>query len=140
MADPLLSPADWPSVRAALDVTLDSTSLPDATIEEDIFSGRAMREVAARVTDATTLTGNDELTVTNAAVYLCASFIAPSLPSLTSGRAQFLQWQRKGVDWEQRARDLREQAEELIADLLEPAEAAPYRPTMFARAKGRRGL
>lgn len=139
MADPLLSSSDWPAVRAALDVTLTDTSLPDTVIEKDIFSGRAMREVVARVEDAVTLTGDDELTVTAAAVFLTASFLAPSLPALTAGRSQNLQWQRVGVDWEQRARDLREEAEALIADLLEPAEAAPYRPTMFARASGTRG-
>jgi hypothetical protein len=140
MADPLLSSSDWPAVRAALDVTLDSNSLPDATIALDIFSGKAMREVEARVTDATTLTGDDETAVTNAAVFLTASFLAPSLPALTAGRGQFLNWQRKGMDWEQRARDLRAQAEDEIAGLLEPASTDAHRPTMFAVAKGRRGL
>lgn len=140
MADPLLSPSDWSAVRAALDITLTSVQLPDATIALDIFSGKAMREVEARVADATTLTGDDEIAVTNAAVFLTASFIAPSLPALTQGRGQNLQWQRKGVDWNQRARDLREQAEAEIAGLLEPSSADAYRPTMFARARGRRGL
>lgn len=139
MADPLLSSSDWPAVRAALDITLSSTQLPDATIALDIFSGEAMREVEARVTDATTLTGDDELTVTAAAVFLTASFIAPSLPSLTAGRGQNLQWQRQGVNWDQRARDLRERAEEKIAELLEPSAVDAYRPTMFARASGTRG-
>lgn len=139
MADPLLSAADWPAVRAALDVTLDSSALPDATIALDIFSGEAMREVEARVTDATTLTGDDALDVTAAAVYLTAANLAPSMPSLTRASGQYLDWQRKGMDWNQRAAELRARAEEKIADLLEPDTAAPHLPTMFATAGGTRG-
>jgi hypothetical protein len=139
MADPLLTSSDWPAVRAALDITLDSAQLPDATIALDIYSGRAMREIEARVTGATALTGDDELKVTAAAVFLTAANIAPALPAIMSARSQHLQVQRKEVDWNRRAADLRQMAEEELADLLEASTGA-YRPTMFARAKGRRGL
>jgi len=139
MADPLLSSDDWPAVRAALDVTLNDNALPDATIELDIYSGRAVREVEARVSDATTLTGDDELKVTAAAVFLTAALLAPAMPALTRGKAQYLEWQREGMDWNKRARELRALAEEELSDLLEPAAEISFRPTMFARAKGRRG-
>lgn len=139
MADPLLSSQDWPAVRAALDVTLDANALPDATIELDIYSGRAMREVSARVDGAAALTGSDELKVVAAAVFLTAANLAPALPALTRGKAQYLEWQRKEMDWHKRAADLRAMAESEISDLLEPATAVSFRPTMFARAKGRRG-
>jgi hypothetical protein len=86
MADPLLASSDWPAVRAALDITLDSAQLPDATIALDIYSGRAMREVEARVTGATGLTGDDELKVTAAAVFLTAAHIAPALPAIMRAR------------------------------------------------------
>lgn len=140
MADPLLASDDWPAVRAALDITLDAAQLPDATIALDIYSGRAMREIEARVTGATALTGDDELKVTAAAVFLTAAAIASALPSITSARSQHLQVQRKEVDWNKRAADLRQMAEEELAGLLEPATTDAYRPTMMARARGRRGL
>lgn len=140
MADPLLASSDWPAVRAALDITLDSVQLPDATIALDIYSGRAMREVEARVTGATALTGDDELKVTAAAVFLTAAHIAPALPAIMRAESQHLAVQRKEVDWNKRAADLRQLAEDEIAGLLEPDATGPYRPTMFARAKGRRGF
>jgi len=139
MADPLLDSSDWPAIRAALDVTLDAAQLPDATIALDIYSGRAMREIQARITGATALTGDDELKVTAAAVFLTAANIAPAMPAIMRAESQHLAVQRKEVDWNKRAADLRQAAEEEIAGLLEPDTAGPYRPTMFARAKGRRG-
>ncbi len=139
MADPLLASSDWPAVRAALDITLDSVQLPDATIALDIYSGRAMREVEARVTGATALTGDDELKVTAAAVFLTAANLAPAMPAIMRAESQHLAVQRKEMDWNRRAADLRQMAEDEIAGLLEPNTAGPYRPVMFARAKGRRG-
>lgn len=140
MADPLLASSDWPAVRAALDVTLNSVQLPDATIALDIYSGRAMREVEARVIGATALTGDDELKVTAAAVFLTAAHLAPAMPAIMRAESQHLAVQRKEMDWNRRAADLRQMAEEEIAGLLEPDTAGPYRPTLFGRARGRRGL
>jgi hypothetical protein len=140
MADPLLASSDWPAVRAALDITLDSVQLPDATIALDIYSGRAMREIEARVTGATALTGDDELKVTAAAVFLTAANLAPAMPAIMRAESQHLAVQRKEMDWNKRAADLRQMAEDEIAGLLEPDTTGPYRPTMFARAKGRRGF
>ena len=139
MADPLLSSADWPAVRAALDITLDANALPDATIALDIYSGRAMREVEARIEGATALTGDDELKVTAAAVLLTAAKIAPAMPALTRGKAQYLEYQREGMDWSKRSAELRAMAESEIAELLEPTATVTFRPTMMARAQGRRG-
>ena len=139
MADPLLSSADWPAVRAALDITLDANALPDATIALDIYSGRAMREVEARVDGATALTGNDELQVTAAARFLTAAELAPAMPALARGKAQEWEEQRERMDWSKRSAELRAMAEAEIAELLEPTATVTFRPTMFARAQGRRG-
>lgn len=140
MADPILSTSSWPAVRAALDVSLNDRQLPDATIGLDIYSGRAVREITARVENATTLTGSDELKVIAAAVFLTAANIAPAMPSIMRAESQHLAVQRKEVDWSKRAAELRQAAEEELADLLEPDTAVAYRPTMMARARGRRGL
>lgn len=140
MANPLLSTTNWPAVRAALDVSLDDKQLPDSIIGMDIYSGRAVREVTARVEGATALTGDSEKRVIAAAVFLTAANIAPALPSIMRAESQHLAIQRKEVDWNKRAADLRQAAEDEIAELLEPDTAGAYRPTMMARAKGRRGL
>ncbi len=140
MANPLLSTTNWPAVRAALDVSLDDKQLPDSIIGMDIYSGRAVREVTARVEGATALTGDSEKRVIAAAVFLTAANIAPALPSIMRAESQHLAIQRKEVDWNKRAADLRQAAEDEIAELLEPDTAVAYRPTMMARAKGRRGL
>ncbi|MFZ1401124.1 MAG: hypothetical protein WAS33_29735 [Candidatus Promineifilaceae bacterium] len=140
MADPILSTTNWPAVRAALDVSLNDKQLPDSIIGLDIYSGRAVREITSRVADATTLTGDSERRVIAAAVFLTAANIAPALPSIMRAESQHLSVQRKEVDWSKRAAELRQMAEEEIAELLEPDTTGAYRPTLFARAKGRRGL
>lgn len=135
----LLDPTRWPEVRAALDVSLSSGSLPDTVIEYDIYWGAAERELADRIDDVESKTGGDLLKASNAALYVLASLIAPALPSILAGKAQYLSYQRSGVDWDQRSEALRARAENLIADLLTPSETSPRRPTMFATAAGTRG-
>jgi hypothetical protein len=51
-----------------------------------------------------------------------------------------LNYQRSEVDWEKRAAELRQLAEQELAMVLAPDEGDYGRPTMFAAAAGRRGL
>src|SRR4051812_45313755 len=81
---PILSPADYPEVRAQLDLTLDGTMLPDATIGLDAFVGEAEREVLARDPLALSRTGDEAARVRLAAIYLTAARLALALPVLTS--------------------------------------------------------
>lgn len=47
----LLTSADYPEIRDAIDVSLDSDSLPDSVIGRSIYVGRAEAYIASRTTD-----------------------------------------------------------------------------------------
>lgn len=136
----LITAAVYGDIRAAIDISLDETVLPDSIISRDIYAGAAEREVLARDPDALSRSGADRARVTAAAVLFTAARLAPAVPNITSetqpGQSAYT---RQAVDWTKRAADLRSLAEIELQAVLAPSEAAPSRPTMFARAAGRRG-
>lgn len=134
----LLTPADYPAIRAALDVSLTPAVLPDAVIEMPIFLGAAEMEVAARDPAAGTREGDALQRLKNAVIYFAAANLAPVVPIYLRERLLSYEYQRPAVDWNARAADLRAQAEaELVAVL---GSQTVERPTFFALASGRRGL
>lgn len=137
----ILSPADYPAIRAALDVSLNAQQLPDATIEQDIFVGAAEAELLKRVPDAASRTGDDLKRVKRALVWLTAALLAPSVVRITSLSVQTrdLSYSRQTFDPDEKAAELRSRAESEIAMLLTPNEATPSRPTMFTVVAGYRG-
>ncbi len=134
----LLTPAEFASVRRALDVSLDEVLLPDGVIADPLYLDAAERWVLAVVPAAESLTGMDRARAVRAAVLYCAALIAPAVPSIT---AQNLEgsggYTRKAMDWAARAAELRALAGVELAPLA-PSMAA-LRPTMFAVASGARG-
>ena len=137
----ILSSADYPAIRAALDVSLTAQQLPDATIAQDIFEGAAEADVIKRVPTAESLTGNDLARVKRAAVWLTAAYLAPSVVRLTSLSVQTrdLSYSRQTFDPDEKAAELRARAEREFGMLLAPAAVTPSRPTMFTTVGGRRG-
>jgi hypothetical protein len=131
---PLLSSGDYPAVRAAIDVSLDELSLPDSIVGLDIYAGTAERYIASRTT------GTAEAAKA-AAIYYLAALLAPSIPNITSERDEMgLRYERKPVDWAERSSQLQARAEEQIDLANEVTTLSGDRPTMFAVARGRRGL
>lgn len=136
----LLSSADYPTVRAALDVKLTAATLADATIALPIYLGAAEAEIVRRDPLAASRTGAALQHVKNACVLLCAALLAPAMPSLTGEDIGSYAYTRKAIDWPARAAELRLAAERELAAVLTPATVTTAsRPTMFAVAAGGRG-
>lgn len=135
----LLSTSDFPAIRAALDVSLKTTGLPDAVIALPIYQGAAEAEVLAQDPVAESRTGAALQHVVNAAIFLTAAHLAPALPAITAETIGKVSYQRD-VDWAARAGELRSRADAELAAVLAPSTAhRPTPPSMFAVASGRRG-
>jgi len=136
----LLSSTDYPSVRAAIDTSLDSAVLPDALIARDVFVGAAELDVLARDPLAASRTGTDATRITLAAIYLTAARLCPAVPNIIeeedTGQHRY---RRQATDWTKRAAELRGMADAEIQAILAPTATTPGRPTMFVAASGRRG-
>lgn len=137
----ILTSADYPAIRAALDVGLNAQQLPDATIELDTFAGAAEAELVRRIPDAALLVDDDLKRVKRALVWLTAALLAHSVVRITSMSIQTrdLSYSRQTFDPDEKAAELRGRAEAEIAMLLEPNETTPAMPTMFTLATGGRG-
>lgn len=141
MAD-FLTSSEYPQVRAAIDVELDTNALPDATIGYDIYAGRANAEVKRRLADTAydDLDASDQPIARRAAIFLCASYLAVALPYLESVGLDDLSVRVQAKDWEKLAAELRSQYEEEIGNVEETTPGTPVAPALFARVTGRRGL
>ena len=136
----LLSAADYPAIRAAIDVSLTARVLPDSVIGLPIYVDAAEAEVLARDPLAATRTGGELQHIQNAAVLLTAALLAPALPGYTAEDFSEYSYQRK-TDWATRAAELRKRAEAELAAVLEPENpTTASKPTMFTTAPGTRGL
>ncbi len=141
MASPLLSSTHYPAIRAAIDVKLEKTDLPDAIIALDIYLEAAIQDVLARDASAESRTGDAEVHVTSAGIYYCAARLCPAVVRVTSlsVSARDLNYSRQTFDPTERAAELRALADTELARVLTPSDTAPGRPTMFAVAAGTRG-
>lgn len=138
MAFPITS-ALYPDVRAAIDTSLDSTTLPDATIALSIYAPAAAADIKLRDPAWASRTGESLARLERAHVLLTASLLAPAIPSLTAEQTDDYRYTRQSVDWVSRAADLAQRAGEEIAAITDPTNTAPSRPTFFSVATGRRG-
>lgn len=138
----LLTPDDYPEIRAALDVSLSEAELPGTVIGRRIYAGAARDEVLARYPTAETETDQAVIErLKRAVVLLAAARLAPAIVRITSITITQgdRNWSRQTFDPEQRAAELRAMAEQELSALLEPESAAPTMPIMFTLASGRRG-
>lgn len=137
----ILTSADFPAIRAALDVDLNAQTLPDTTIAQDIFLGAAEAELLRRVPTAAAMTGNDLARVKRALVWLTAAYLAHSVVRTTSMsiNTRDLSYSRQTFNPDEKAAELRARVEREYGMLLAPMAATPARPTMFTTVGGRRG-
>lgn len=136
----LLSAADYPAIRAAIDVSLTARVLPDTIIGLPIYVDAAEAEILLRDPLAESRTGAALQHVTNAAVLLAAALLAAAMPAYTAETFSDYSYQRK-TDWATRAAELRKRAEAELAAVLEPENpTTASKPTMFTTAPGTRGL
>lgn len=135
----ILTPAEYPAIRAAIDLALDETTLPDAVIELPIFLAAADLDLKTRDPDWATRTGDQLTQLTNAAIYLTAARIAPSVPRLQREVFGDYSYQLQTIDWEARAAALNSMADGTLDLILDPGDTVSDRPTTFSTAAGGRG-
>jgi hypothetical protein len=131
---------DYPAIRSALDLSIDTEVIPDSVIEQATNLAAAEQEIKERDPSWQTRPAVGQSHLKNAAVYLVAARIAPSIPDITrEKRGQNQEYQREAVDWLARAAWLKGEATREIS----AARAGGVRPTrkftIFGRASGGRG-
>lgn len=135
----LFTPADYPAVRAAIDVLLDSATLPDSVIVLDMYAGAGVRDVLLLDSLAASRTGADLLHAQTSAILFVAARLVGAIPQLTREAFGNHSYERKAFDASARAAELRRQAATEIDVYLDPGDVTSDRPTRFAVASGRRG-
>jgi len=96
-----ITPAEYPAIRAALDISLDASNLPDAVIALPQYAGQAELWIAANDPNSVSyFPGSEErIRTTIAAIYACAAYIVPALPNITSeSYGDAMRYTRKEVD------------------------------------------
>lgn len=135
----LLTSADYPSIRAAIDITLDSTAVPDSIIALDLYSGAGMRDVLLIDPDAETRTEDELLHAQTAAVLFTAARLVRALPQVFKETFPDHSYERNKWDAASLAAALVAAAGAELDAYLEPGTTTSDRPTFFAVAHGRRG-
>ncbi|MEW6210148.1 MAG: hypothetical protein AB1631_17410 [Acidobacteriota bacterium] len=126
-------------VRAALDLSLTESDLPDATIQLPLFTGPAVAEVRRRDPQAESREGEELEHIKNALNLLVAAGLALSFPQITRQQsAEGDAYQRNVVSATDLAADLRQRADEELNEVI-GADTTSTMPTFFGLATGRRG-
>jgi hypothetical protein len=133
-----LTAAEYPSIRAALDVSLDADALPDDIIELPIYAGSAELEVYRRDPDLYSRTGVHKRRCVNAMIFLTAAYLAPAMPQITSETLGDVTYGFETINWMKLAGELRERADSEIAAVISTVNANSA-PSMFGLATGGRG-
>lgn len=137
----LITSADYPDVRRALDASLDATTLPDAAIASPVYQGQAELDVLARYPDAAAATGTAALQVKIATILLTAAYMAPAVPLIVREQDKDYSYQRQAIDWLDAQERLRARAEQVLSGLAgETVTSGDFAGVLFARASGCRGV
>lgn len=128
-------------VRSALDVSLDSTVLPDSVIGMSIYGGAAEAEVIQRVPDWATRSADQQRVLIGAVAFLTAARLVMAVPQITSERTPDGQTYSRAVmsDPVKFAANLRGLGGDLIAAVTVANIGVPERPHVFTTVGGRRG-
>lgn len=136
----ILTSADYPAIRAAIDVNLTDQQLPNTTIGLTIYQDAADADVLELHPTAEDETGNNATRVTRAAIFFCAARLIPAVVRLTSVTTQSrdLSYARLLYDPDKFIDKLKNMAVAEINEVLTPSAETPERPTMFKRGPARR--
>lgn len=137
----ILTSADWPDVRDAIDTQMDTNVLPNATIARNIFSGAADQDVLKIDPLAESRTDEDGNRVKRAAIYFCAARLIDVVfqPTSLSATTRDLRWSRQLTPAEAKANKLKGMAVEEINAILFPDTTAQSMPRVFSSVSGTRG-
>jgi hypothetical protein len=136
---PFATVADYPAIRAALDITLTAAKLPDEVIASAPYHPAAEAEVTRRLGDlADDAVG--QTAAVRAVVLLTAARLLPALPNITQRRLGDSSVSLQPMAMDRRLRELRAMAAQELAALraqLDPNAPAAV-PTVFTVAPGGR--
>lgn len=136
---PLLTAADYPAIRAMIEIGLDATTLPDAIIALDAYIGAGMRDVLAIDPTAETQPEPNLQHAKTAAILFTAARLVGALVQVIKETRADHSYERNRVDASARAAELRAQAGAELDAYLDPGDTASDRPTFFTVAHGYRG-
>lgn len=140
----LITPAEYPEIRAVLDTSLTSTQVPDAMIEYSIYLGRAEREIIGMYPSAQTVVtaGTDTAAIAvikRATIYLVAALLAPAIPRLLKEHLGIYNYTRKMQELDEQVDYLRGMVESELSTIVDIA-FSDIIPTLFTVARGNRGV
>ena len=133
-----LTAAEYASIRAALDVSLDADALPDSIIELPIYSGSAELEIYRRDPELYSRTGVHKRRCINAMILLTAAYLAPAMPQITSETLGDVTHGYETINWIKLAAELRGRADSELSSVISATSVTPV-PSMFSVATGGRG-
>lgn len=120
----IITAADYPQIRATLDVSFSETDLSNDIIKMSIYSGAADQDVIDRVSNAEALVsagGTDAKKIKRAAILFCAARLVMAVfqaESVTT-TARDLNYSRPTFNPEKRKAELIEMAEDQLEDLAD---------------------
>lgn len=138
----ILTTAQYPEIRAAIGVEVNSRVLPDKVISMSIYLGAAERWALTVDADAATREGDELITLKSAITLKTASLLIKAMPMLLREEFRLGEgFQRQKVDVKERADDLAAQALDAINSYIEPTEdeRTAVLPVFFDVASGTRG-
>lgn len=134
----ILEETDFPAIRAAIDIELDKTVLPDATIALPIFQGEGEYIFATAVAAAVPPVDTTLQTSKNACIYYIAALLSLKLSQYVSETFQEYRYQKTQIPQDQLAFSLFAQGDTQVARLLGLDEALATAPNLLRVAHGRR--
>jgi hypothetical protein len=137
---PILDTSDWPAVRAALDIELDATVLPDDTIALSIFQGEAENRFLTRVAGANPAVDLTSQESKNACIYYLAAMLSPHLSRYTMEMFGDSRSNSNQVSWDMLESVLMNRGDEIVDVLLGLDPIETNRATVFRLANGLRML
>lgn len=135
----LLTSSDYPSVRAAIEIGLDSTTLPDSIIALDLYAPAGVRDVLLIDPTAESRVNPELQHAQTAAVLFTAARLVGSLAQIVKESFPDHSYERNRVDTSARAAELRALATAELDAYLDVGDVVSTRPARFTVATGRRG-
>lgn len=117
----ILTSDDYPEIRAAIDVSLTKSQPSDDVIGMSIYHAAAENDVLALDPSAESRTGEAAARARRAAIYFCAARLCPAVVRITSlsVNTRDVSYQRKSFDPDERANELRQMAEQELAQVVQ---------------------
>lgn len=136
----LLSRANFPAIRAVIDIELDEVGLPDSIIQLDVFQATGEADVLSRDPIAASRTDlTEKLHIVNAAVLFTASYIVIALPRILKETfGVHYATTKQEVERKDLAALLRSRANDEIDAVINKGAEEPDRPLSFTITCGGR--